>query len=80
MAENLINYLNDDLYHKTYPKPVYFGYAVCPYFTDSCDNLVQCMCYGASKYRVDIHLCDSCIVCIVCKDLDMGSALKAYTQ
>jgi len=48
VANNLIDYLND-LYHKSYPRPVYFGYAVCPYFVDKCDDLMQCMCYGAGS-------------------------------
>lgn len=50
---NLLEYLNE-LYYKTYPKPSYFGYAVCPHFVNSCDSLEQCMCYGAgSGYGFD---------------------------
>lgn len=48
VAKNLFDYLNE-LYYKSYPKPVYFGYAVCPHFVNSCNNLVQCMCYGAGS-------------------------------
>jgi len=48
VAGNLLEYLNE-LYYKSYPKPVYFGYAVCPYFVDKCDSLLQCMCYGAGS-------------------------------
>jgi len=48
VAENLLEYLNE-LYFKSYPKPAYFGYAVCPHFVNSCDSLEMCMCYGAGS-------------------------------
>lgn len=48
VAENLLDYLKE-LYVKSYPKPAYFGYAVCPHFVNTCDSIEMCMCYGAGS-------------------------------